>query len=257
MAATIPATPPPNYGSITQGGTLEELFKHFGMGKSSYRGDNPMASLMSFMGPLLASRVNDQLLFGNKLEGQRQGAIQSLLRNFQPGNIQANADMIRQRGMNAAAAGAPQQQMALKALGLGSGAQEGSIQSGFNQANQAGNDYLGQMYSPEGQSGILQAILQAISSGQTSDLGQMLGMNQQAMQDMQFKKSTLGGGSFGKVLGNIAGMYMGSQTGGMFGGGGMGGGGGAGSSSGWQLPVGQAGGGGNSSSSGWQLPVQW
>jgi hypothetical protein len=198
----------PNYMPITQGGTVPELWQGLGSqyGKSTYSGSGPSRSPYAEFVPIHASRVKSQLLFGNQLEGQRQSAIQNLLRSMQPGNIQANADRMRQTGYNAAISQAPKTDFALRQMGLGSGAREGAVLGGINQANSAANQHLARMNSPEGQQQMLMAILQAIGQGQSSELGQYTDMASFLQGGDQFNKQMAGKSGLLGTLGGLAGM---------------------------------------------------
>src|SRR5688500_1917291 len=124
--------PPSNWSVITADnwgtGQAPDLYGHMGFGQSTWRGDQPGQSILGQrLAPLMGSRVQNQLLFGNKLEPQRQAAIMNMLRNMQPGNVYGNADRMRAKGMRGAMANAAQTQFALRKMGLGSGAQAGAV----------------------------------------------------------------------------------------------------------------------------------
>jgi hypothetical protein len=214
MPTLQPQQPQTNYTPITQGnmgsGSIPDLWKHLGRGQSSYRGNNPALDMYQSFVPLLGSRINSQLLFGNELEGQKQGSIQNLIRMLSPQSIQANADRMRTTGVNAAMSQGPQQDFAMRQM-LGNsatGARAGAMQSGINQANQGANDYLANMNSPEGQMGILQAILAAIGAGQGSDLDMFRGLQGDAETGAQNRAQNAKGGGLAGALGGIGGMFL-------------------------------------------------
>lgn len=180
--------------------------------KRQYGIDNPPKKPKNVKGALesagmdwLWPRIEGQFAFGNSLEPQRKGAIRSMLRSFKPGNVSQNAELIRSRGFNAGMSQAPQRQAALSDLGFGSGAQEGYVSAGMDAGNEAANDYLGQMYSPEGQMAQLNAILGAIQSGQMTDLDQLLAIMQSFNSQPQKQPDPGPFGGLGGLFGNLLG----------------------------------------------------
>lgn len=209
-------------------GSIQDLWDSGGFGQqSTIRGDNPILSWFQKIVPGLGSRLLYQIGKGNELEMQKYPLISNFLKFLTPGNQQARADTIRHTGQNAALSNAPQQEFAARKLGYGgTGVASGAIQSGFNSANIAANNYLSNLNSPEGQQQLLMAALGAINAGQQTVLPDFLSMTGPLSQDAQFRKQMAGKGNIFGTLGNLAGMYAGSQTGGLsslFGGGGGGG----------------------------------
>ena len=207
----VPIRPnaPVDYSNLTNTG-WHDLFQ--GMGIERY-GDAPTASILNQrIAPGLGHRVLSQIGFGNSLEPQRQNLIRNALRMMSPGNMMANADRMRARGVNAAISQAPQTDFAMRQLGLGTGARGGAVQAGINQANTQANDHLAYLFSPEGQQAAMQMMLGMIGQGQGSDLGSFLDVNSasQNRELMRHQTGTAGGqgGMLGGMLGQLAGLAL-------------------------------------------------
>lgn len=222
---------------------LEALFGQF---KQDWDGDNEMGNIMRRLAqalfPVLASRLGIQNQMIPAVEQAYQtttaalspeGAQQAY--DEQSGRLQRQGE--QQGNVNAAH---------VRAAGGSPLAAEGARLASQNQATEAGNDYLNQLFSPNAMLGRAQQLggLQEGASAGLTNQGLNMGNFIEGRSNANKQDQAQGGfggilGSLGGIMGMIPGLNLASMFGGM---GGMGGGGlipgaGNGSSSGWQPPV--------------------
>jgi hypothetical protein len=227
--------PTPNYSPITSAhiglgrpeyaGQAQDLFAHMGFGDSTVRGDNAAGSILGqrFV-PLLGSRIQSQLLFGNEMELGRQALLRRFIAANSPGGRQSKLDAYS-RGVNGGVAGQTRLNDALlKSLGAGSGLRQGVALDQMNRASGSIHDYGAELYSPEYDMREMGPLMQAYAAAQGSDLGEFMGMNDRLHQTYVDRKKLSGSGSLlsgvAPFLGMAASAYINRGQGG--GGGGSG-----------------------------------
>jgi hypothetical protein len=198
----------PNYALTKQGTT--DAYKGLGFDPN---GDNEaIAAIRRFL-PQFFQNAQSGMAFGQELQGQKESAIQRLLRLMDPANQQAKLKSLQAGNTERGAQGARQASLMNRSMGLGDGFQAGTTNSFLGAANRQNNDLARQFASPEMAMENLKAVLQTIGFGQDNPaMDQLFNLNGMISQRDQQRKAQLGSGSLGKQLAGIGGMIMGNPS---------------------------------------------
>lgn len=198
-----------------------DLYGGMGFGKSTWQGDNPLASIINQrLAPGVAWNVLQQQGFQNENLPAKLNMIRNLIRNVSPGNNQAIVDKARRQLSSQYAEGARQSNVAMGESGVGSGMQQGALLDAQNRANDRAGTMAVDLASPQGQMEALSAALQALGMA-SPDIATLLGINQPMETSRQYRNNIKGQGS---VLNGVTGLLGQAASSFLPGGGGSGGG---------------------------------
>lgn len=180
-----------------------DLYGGMGFGESTYKGDNPLLSVINQrIAPGMAYNVMQNLGFQNEQLPNKFGMILNTMRNLSPGNRQGQVDKVRRRLSSIYGEQAKQGNVHAAEQGFGSGYTEGAALDAQNRAADEAGTYAVDLESPEGQLQSLAAALRALGMAMP-DIEALLGINQPMEASRQYRNSTKGSGS---ILGGLSGL---------------------------------------------------
>lgn len=173
-----------------------------------YGGGDVMGQIMPFLSTALYPGAIQQAAYASNLVPQQEQNLSNMIRSASQGNMWGNAGAIRAGDMAQAGDTAAQLGAQLRSAPAGIGTNQAAMVQATNGANQAANNYLGNVNSPQGLSQMQQTLGQLYGQGLNPSLlnslmsmaGPMQGVwgtnNQQQQQNFQ--------DSIGGQLGGIA-----------------------------------------------------
>lgn len=149
-------------------------YKEYGGGKNSIGDPMNMAKLLSTgFFPL----VLQQLQNAQKLQPQKDKALQAGMKAMDPANRQALIDRFRKQAMAQAQSSSAQQAASMRGSGYSDALTGGMTLDASNRAETAAGDYAAKLYSPEFDMQSAMSMMQLLDSGsQIPALQQLLGL---------------------------------------------------------------------------------
>ena len=193
-----------------------------------YGGGDVMGQIMPFLSTALYPGAIQQAAYASNLVPQQEQNLSNMIRSASQGNMWGNAGAIRAGDMAQAGDAAAQLGAQLRSAPAGIGTNQAAMVQSTNGANQAANNYLGNVNSPQGLSQMQQTLGQLYGQGLNPSLlnslmsmagpmNQVWGTNNQ-QQQQNFQDSI--GGQLGGIAAGASGSLGKYLTGGMGGSGG-------------------------------------